>query len=91
MNQRKNNMTEEKKGKILRGVVVSNKMKDTVIIAVTRFVKHPKYQKYSKRVKRHFAHAPQNTLEIGEKVEIKETKPISKNKSFVVVTNDKKS
>lgn len=72
-------------GKTLRGTIVSTKMQDTVTVLVTRFVKHPKYKKYIKRSKKYLAHAPANTLEVGSKVAIRETNPISKNKHFVVV------
>ncbi len=75
----------EPRGKILKGVVVSNKMKDTVVVVVQRYIKHPRYGKYIQRRKRYQAHDAGNTLQIGDKVSIRETKPISKMKSFVVV------
>lgn len=78
--------TESKtKGKILRGIVVSDKMKDTCVVSVTRFVKHSKYKKYYKVSKKYKAHDAGNTKKIGEKVEIRETKPISKDKHFIIV------
>ena len=73
------------KGKILRGEVVSDKMKDTVVVKVTRFVKHSKYKKYFKVAKKYKAHNPGNTVHIGDKVFIKETRPISKDKHFVII------
>jgi small subunit ribosomal protein S17 len=78
--------TSEKKtsGKRLSGVVFSSKMKDTIIVAVYRYVKHPKYQKFVKRVKKFHVHDPGNTKEVGEKVTIRETRPISKTKMFIV-------
>lgn len=79
------NKVESKKRKQLSGVVVSNKMKDTVVVAVTRYVKHPKYKKYIKRIKKYKADDKGNTLNIGDKVRIEETRPISKDKSFKVV------
>ncbi|MEX0931546.1 MAG: 30S ribosomal protein S17 [Candidatus Paceibacterota bacterium] len=72
--------------KIFKGVVVSDKMKDTVVVLVERFVKHPKYKKYIKRSKKYHAHNPGNTVRIGETVQIKETRPISKTKSFEVIS-----
>jgi small subunit ribosomal protein S17 len=75
----------ESKGKILKGTVVSNKMKDTVVVVVERYIKHPRYGKYIQRRKRYQAHDVGNTLLIGEKVSIRETRPISKNKHFVIV------
>jgi len=84
----KNNTEEKvvsKASKILNGVVVSDKMKDTCTVLVTRFVKHLKYKKYYKVSKKFKAHDVGNTKKIGDKVQIKETKPISKDKHFVVV------
>ena len=75
------------KGKTLSGVVVSVKMKDTVVVAVTRFVKHPKYQKFFKVTKRFKAHDEGNTKKLGELVDIVECKPMSKQKHFKVISN----
>lgn len=72
------------RGKVLSGVVVSNKMKDTVVVSVERYEKHPKYEKFIKRRKKFKAHDLGNTKSIGEKVEIVESKPISKDKHFIV-------
>lgn len=69
----------------LTGTVVSSKMKDTIVVAVERFVKHAKYHKFIKRTKRYQAHDVGNTKHEGDKVTIVETKPISKNKRFTVV------
>ncbi|MBY0539469.1 30S ribosomal protein S17 [Patescibacteria group bacterium] len=71
--------------KTLVGVVVSNKMKDTVSVAVSAYVKHPKYKKYSMRTKKYLAHDPGNTAQIGDKVTIRSTRPLSKHKHFEVV------
>jgi len=76
---------ETAKGKVLRGVVVSGKMKDTCVVVVERFVKHKKYKKFYKVSKKYKVHDVGNTKKIGDKVEIKETKPISKDKHFVIV------
>lgn len=81
--EKKNNT--ETKGKILSGVVVSDKMKDTVVVSVPRYVKHPKYGKFVKTQKKYKAHDEGNTLKVGDKVDIKETNPISKTKHFVIV------
>jgi small subunit ribosomal protein S17 len=72
-------------GRILSGKVVSTKMKDTVVVSVDRFVKHPKYQKFLKITKRYKAHDAGNTRKEGEKVEIVEIRPMSKDKRFKVV------
>ena len=81
----KKNIEEKKGGKILRGIVVSDKMKDTCVVLVTRFVKHQKYKKYYKVGKKFKAHDVGNTKKIGDKVEIKESRPISKDKHFIIV------
>ena len=59
-------------------------MKDTVTVMVERYVKHPKYKKFMKLNKKFLVHNPGNTLKVGEKVTIRETRPISKHKRFVV-------
>lgn len=87
------NKTEEKKNtenktgsKVLSGIVVSDKMKDTCVVSVVRFVKHKKYKKYYKVSKKYKAHDAGNTKKIGDKAEIKETRPISKDKHFIVIS-----
>jgi small subunit ribosomal protein S17 len=79
-------MTEEKNNpKVLRGVVVSDKMDKTIVVKVSRYVKHPKYQKYYTISKKYKAHDETNARKIGETVEIVETRPISKDKTFRVI------
>jgi small subunit ribosomal protein S17 len=73
--------------RILSGVVVSDKMKDTVVVSITRFEKHPKYQKFQKISKKYKAHDPGNSKKIGEKIKIEECRPISKDKHFKVVVS----
>ena len=73
------------KQKILKGVVLSDKMDKTVVVAVSRFVKHPLYGKYYQITKKYKAHDENNKYKTGDKVEIIETKPISKDKKFRVV------
>jgi small subunit ribosomal protein S17 len=79
--------TKKNSGKILSGVVVSDKMKDTVVVSVSRYFKHPKYQKFMTVDKRYKVHDPGNSCKVGQKVSIKETKPISKTKKFVIFNN----
>ena len=74
-------------GRVFRGTVVSTKMKDTVAVLVSRYVKHPKYKKYQTRTKKYLAHNPGNTCTEGENVTIRETRPISRNKHFEIVAN----
>ncbi len=72
------------KTKTFTGTVVSDKMKDTVVVLIERYEKHPKYEKFIKRRKKFKAHDVGNTKKIGEKVTIIETKPISKDKHFII-------
>ena len=73
------------KGSILTGVVVSDKMEKTVVVSVSRFIKHHLYGKYYKVSKKYKAHDEENKYKAGDIVEIVETKPISKDKHFEVV------
>jgi len=74
--------TEKKNKKTLSGVVVSDKMSKTVVVTVSRFIKHPKYGKFYKVTKKYKAHDEGNKYKIGDTVEIVETKPMSKDKHF---------
>ncbi len=64
------------------GIVVSDKMDKTIAVEVTRKVKHHLYKKYITRTKKFKAHDEQNACGIGDKVEIIETRPISKDKCW---------
>lgn len=70
------------KPQTLRGVVVKTAMKDTATVAVSRYVKHPKYKKYQVRTKKYLVHDEGNTAQVGDKVTIVATRPMSKLKSF---------
>ncbi|OGZ04034.1 MAG: 30S ribosomal protein S17 [Candidatus Lloydbacteria bacterium RIFCSPHIGHO2_01_FULL_41_20] len=72
-------------GKQFKGVVVSNKMDKTIVVSVSRFVKHPKYGKYIKHDKRFKAHVEGVKPEVGTTVTIEETRPISRDKHFRLV------
>lgn len=74
-----------KKNKVLKGVVVSDKMDKTVVVSITRFVEHKKYKKRLKISKKYKAHDETNSKKVGDKVEIIETRPISKDKKFKIV------
>jgi small subunit ribosomal protein S17 len=67
------------------GVVVSDKMSKTAIIAVERRVKHPVYKKYIKRTTKYTAHDARDECQVGDKVKIIETRPLSKTKRWQVV------
>jgi len=83
-----NKNKENKSPQTFSGKVVSNKMKDTVVVAVERFVKHPKYQKYFTVTKRYKADDKGNTRKVGERVVIEACRPISKDKHFKVLTSE---
>ncbi len=76
--------TAQKNKKTLQGVVVSTAMTDTAKVAVSRYVKHPKYKKFMKKVKNFLVHDAGNTVKVGDKVTIEECKPISKTKHFTL-------
>jgi small subunit ribosomal protein S17 len=71
--------------KTLHGTVVSDKMQDTAVVEVMRYVKHPKYKKYMRHTKRYHAHNPGNRAKEGEVVTIRSCRPLSKTKSFEIV------
>ena len=71
--------------KTLQGVVVSDAMEKTVVVKVERFVKHPKYHKFYKISKKYKAHDEANEYAVGDKIEIVSCRPLSKDKSFMVV------
>ena len=73
------------KKRILHGVVTSNKMKDTAVVSVKTFKKHSRYGKYISRTKKYKAHDAGNTKNVGDKISIQESRPISKDKRFVVI------
>lgn len=73
------------KRQTLSGVVVSDKMKDTVVVLVERYVKNEKYQKFITLRKRYKVHDAGNTKKVGDKVTIESCRPISKTKSFKIL------
>jgi len=70
--------------KVREGIVVSNKMKKTVVVEVERVFRHPLYQKVIRTVKKFKAHDELGQCKIGERVEIVETRPLSKDKQWRV-------
>ncbi len=76
----------EGKGRVLQGTVVASKMQDTCTVAVERYVKHPKYKKFMRKTKKFLVHDAGNKAVVGTKVEIMETRPLSKRKRFALVT-----
>jgi small subunit ribosomal protein S17 len=67
------------------GVVVSNKMDKSIVVAVKRKVKHPIYGKFINKTKKLMAHDVENTCNIGDTVRISETRPLSKIKTWRLI------
>ncbi|GIV05324.1 MAG: hypothetical protein KatS3mg016_0899 [Fimbriimonadales bacterium] len=70
--------------KVRVGVVVSDKMDKTVVVAVMRSYRHPIYKKTIRRTKKYMAHDEQNQCRVGDRVEIVETRPLSRHKRWRV-------
>lgn len=77
-------MTERGMKRQVVGVVVSNQMNKTVIVAVERLVKHRMYQKYVKRQTKFAAHDESNSCQTGDTVQITESRPLSRTKRWRV-------
>ncbi len=76
---------ERKSRKEKTGVVSSNKMTKSIVVAVERKMKHPKYGKFIKKTSTFMAHDEKNECGIGDIVRIEETRPLSKNKRWRLV------
>ncbi|MCB8836845.1 30S ribosomal protein S17 [Aurantimonas sp. VKM B-3413] len=74
--------------RILQGTVVSDKNDKTVVVLVERRFTHPLFKKTVRRSKRYKAHDETNQVKVGDIVSIEESRPISKDKSWVVVSSD---
>lgn len=77
-------MTEQKIVRTVTGTVVSDKMNKSIVVMVERRIKHPLYGKYIKRSTKLRAHDETNECRIGDTVTIKESRPISKTKSWIL-------
>lgn len=75
----------QKKIRKITGIVVSDKMAKTRVVAVTRSKKHPKYLKYYEVVKKFKAHDENNEYKVGDKVVIEETRPLSREKRWKII------
>lgn len=72
--------------KTLEGVVVSNRMQKSVVVRVQRQVRHPLYGKIIRKSSKYMAHDEENKCRVGDRVQISETRPLSKRKSWRVVS-----
>lgn len=78
-------MADRGRRKEMEGVVTSDKMEKTVVVAIEHRVLHPVYKKYVRRTVRYQAHDPENSAHVGDRVRIQETKPLSKEKRWKVI------
>ena len=78
-------MEERNQRKVRAGVVVSDKMDKTVVVAVLDKIKHPIYKKTRNKTKKYKVHDEKNEAGVGDYVEIEETRPLSKDKYFRLV------
>ena len=76
---------ERKKRKVREGLVSSNKMDKSIVVSVERKLKHPKYGKFLKRTTKLMAHDEKNECNIGDRVLVMETRPLSKTKCWRLV------
>ena len=74
--------------RVLQGVVVGDKADKTVIVQVDRRIQHPLYKKYIRRSKKYMAHDETNARKVGDQVQIRECRPLSKNKNWEIVLGD---
>jgi small subunit ribosomal protein S17 len=77
-------MENTTKPQSFQGTVVKTAMKDTATVAVSRYVKHPKYKKYQTRTKKFLVHDEGNTVKVGDQVTIVACAPVSKLKTFKI-------
>lgn len=77
--------------RVLKGCVISDKMERSIVVSITRLFKHPIYGKFIKRTTKLHVHDPDNNGNVGDIVEIKECRPVSKTKSWILIAVIKKS
>ena len=70
----------------MEGIVVSDRMQKTVVVAVTRIKEHPKYKKRFRVTKKYKAHDESDEHKMGDKVVIEESRPLSRSKRWVVIS-----
>lgn len=78
-------MEERNQRKVREGLVTSNKMDKSIVVSVERKLKHPKYGKFLKRTTKLMAHDEKNECQIGDRVKVMETRPLSKSKCWRLV------
>ncbi|HBQ44776.1 MAG TPA: 30S ribosomal protein S17 [Thiomicrospira sp.] len=83
--------TESIKTRTMQGVVASNGMEKSIVVSVERTIKHPRYKKFIRKSTKVMAHDADNSAGVGDKVTISECKPMSKNKTWQLVSIDNKA
>lgn len=78
-------ISEESKPRVIKGTVVSDKMQKTAVVEVLRLKKHPKYKKYYKVSQKFKAHNPEDKYHTGDKVWMKQIRPMSKDKRWLII------
>ena len=76
---------DRNKRKVREGWVISSRMDKTIVVAVERQFRHPRYEKIIRRTSKLYAHDAENQCKIGDKVKVMETKPLSKSKRWRLV------
>ena len=84
-------MSDNTNARTLSGKVVSDKMDQTITVLVERKVQHPIYKKFVKRSTKVHAHDAENTCTIGDVVTVKESRPLSKTKTWTLVSVDERA
>ena len=84
-------MAEQIKARTVTGKVVSDKMDKSIVVLVERRIKHPIYGKYIRRSSKLHAHDEANDCNIGDKVTIRESRPMSKTKSWILERIEERS
>ena len=86
MNEEKKDSKPAIRARRLKGVIVSDKMQKTVVVAVNSLKEHPKYKSRYIKTKKYKAHSESNEYKTGDKVIIQEHRPISKEKNWTVIS-----
>ena len=77
--------SERSARKVREGMVISNKMNQTAVVSVVERVRHAKYDKFVLRTKKLYAHDEANDAQVGDRVRVMETRPMSKTKRWRIV------
>ncbi|HID00567.1 MAG TPA: 30S ribosomal protein S17 [Piscirickettsiaceae bacterium] len=84
-------MAEQKQARTVKGVVVSNAMEKSIVVRIDRYVKHPKYKKFVRKSTKIMAHDENNDCNIGDTVTVVESRPISKRKTWKLLSIDERA